>query len=590
MLPSGDPQRLVNRVPVPVQMTLAFSVVLVIALCMGINAVGTYREVNRTSTLFYEGSIAATEQTRIAQLAFKELLAPQGDAEEGTRMRELLDGARMALEEASSKATDADVKAGLSQIIQSISDAGIREEIFKPETLQGLDARLQEIADAQSFAVFQQRTQIDQQAARAHDLIVLTILPMVLVGLIIPLLLARSVTDSLARMSVLVRSIESDQQADSVSAEGNGEFATLTRDILSMRMVVVRRGAEAAEQRARFEAERARLAREQQENETAAERQRSAERRAHRERVAADFELQVASIVETVARTAQELASTASSMTESASNTTQCSRDASSVAEQTSGTASAIAAGTAELSNSAQTVRENAHTSQARALLAVQEAAAAKEQIDHLVAAARQIGSITDTIAGITRQTNLLAINARVEAARAGEFGRGFSIVANEVKALANQTSQATNGIGEQIEQVNLAVARSSQSLQRLRQVIEDVEKTADTIYQATDAQFASTRSIADRVAQISASTASVAKNIRNAESTASRTEEMSAEVTTAAQIMGEEAVRLREQVAQFVLQLRGGDAVAAQIQTKVEAASLQHRSARSDEAMRAIA
>jgi hypothetical protein len=53
---------------------------------------------------------------------------------------------------------------------------------------------------------------------------------------------------------------------------------------------------------------------------------------------------------------------------------------------------------------------------------------------------------------------------------------------------------------------------------------------------------------------------------------------------------MGEEAVRLREQVAQFVLQLRGGDAVAAQIQTKVEAASLQHRSARSDEAMRAIA
>ena len=83
-------------------------------------------------------------------------------------------------------------------------------------------------------------------------------------------------------MHVLVRSIESDQHAEEVSAEGQGEFAILTRDILSMRSIVARRGVEASEQRSRFESERARLAREQQERETAAERQRSAERRAHR--------------------------------------------------------------------------------------------------------------------------------------------------------------------------------------------------------------------------------------------------------------------------------------------------------------------
>jgi methyl-accepting chemotaxis protein len=251
-------------------------------------------------------------------------------------------------------------------------------------------------------------------------------------------------------------------------------------------------------------------------------------------------------------------------MAASASNTTARSREASTIAEQTSGTASLIARGTEELSGTARSVRENAEQSQARAALAVKEAAAASEQIESLLVAARQIGSITDMIAGVARQTNLLAINARVEAARAGEVGRGFSIVANEVKDLASQTRNATHGIGTQIEEVVSAAARSSQSLGRLREVIAGVEATTGAIFTATDEQFASTRDMADRVAEISASAGSVAENVRQAQSTASATEELSGEVAKAAEVMDEQAMQLREQVARFVLQLRETGAGAA--------------------------
>jgi hypothetical protein len=66
----------------------------------------------------------------------------------------------------------------------------------------------------------------------------------------------------------------------------------------------------------------------------------------------------------------------------------------------------------------------------------VREAGLANAQIQHLLEAVRQIRSITDLIAAVARQTNLLAINARIEAARAGELGRGFSVVADEVRPL----------------------------------------------------------------------------------------------------------------------------------------------------------
>jgi methyl-accepting chemotaxis protein len=97
-----------------------------------------------------------------------------------------------------------------------------------------------------------------------------------------------------------------------------------------------------------------------------------------------------------------------------------------------------------------------------------------EERVAALEAASNQITEIVDTIAAIAGQTNLLALNATIEAARAGEAGRGFSVVAQEVKALSEQTERATGDIRRRIENLQGEVVGITDAVETAAAAISD--------------------------------------------------------------------------------------------------------------------
>lgn len=125
--------------------------------------------------------------------------------------------------------------------------------------------------------------------------------------------------------------------------------------------------------------------------------------------------------------------------------------------------------------------------------------------IDELNQRSQQIGDILSVIHGIAEQTNLLALNAAIEAARAGEQGRGFAVVADEVRQLASRTTQATSDVESAIEQIQHhtqnAVTRMNVGQERVAKGIEESSAVADILQQI----ITQASDVSDRIENIAA-------------------------------------------------------------------------------------
>ncbi|MCP3943018.1 MAG: methyl-accepting chemotaxis protein [Desulfobacteraceae bacterium] len=182
--------------------------------------------------------------------------------------------------------------------------------------------------------------------------------------------------------------------------------------------------------------------------------------------------------------------------------------------EQTASNIDSVASSSTEMTNTIDEIAKNLERARSITAEAVDLSGKAAKVMDNLGDFAQHISKVTESITEISDQTNLLALNATIEAARAGEMGRGFTVVAGEIKALASQTGIATTNIKQQVADIQQATGEAVDKIEQIVKIIHTTDEAVANIASAVEEQSVVTKEISMNISQASVGVQNASNNV----------------------------------------------------------------------------